>query len=168
MTYISFKLKGTAIGTKFAPVYATLVLAYLEEKMYDKSEAEFSQTSRLYLETNFTRFLDDCFLIFKQQEKDLNKFHLLLNSLHSSIKYTTETHRRQISFLDTLIINDKGKVETDIYYRPTDSKQYLLYTSCHPKHTKTSIPYNLARRLRLIISENNTMIKRLEERGTFY
>ena len=41
------------MGTKFAPVYATLVLAYLEEKKYEKSEAEFSETFRLYLGTNF-------------------------------------------------------------------------------------------------------------------
>ena len=134
--------KGTAMGTKFAPVYATLVLAYLEEKMYEKSEEDFNQTFRSYLETNFKRFLDDCFLIFNQQEKDLDNFHLLLNSLHPSIKYTIDKNREQISFLDTLIINNNGKVETDIYYKPTDSKQYLLYTSCHPKHTMNSIPYN--------------------------
>ena len=47
------------MGTKFAPVYATLVSAYLEEKMYEKSEEDFNQTFRSYLETNFKRFLDD-------------------------------------------------------------------------------------------------------------
>ena len=155
------------MGTKFAPAYATLVLAYLEEKMYKKSETEFSQNFRLYLEENFKRFLDDCFLIFNQPEKDLEKFHHLLNSLHPSIRYTIDKSRKQISFLDTLIINNNGKIETDIYYKPTDSKQYLLYTSCHPKHTRNSIPYNLARRLRLIISEENTLIKRLEELREF-
>ena len=70
------------MGTKFALVYATLLLAYLEEKMYEKSEEDFNQTFRSYLETNFKRFLDDCFLIFKQQEKDLDNFHLLLLLSH--------------------------------------------------------------------------------------
>ena len=69
------------MGTKFAPVYATIVLAHLEEKMYEKSEADFNQTFRLYLEKNTKRFFDDCFLILKQQEKGLN-VHLLLDSLH--------------------------------------------------------------------------------------
>ena len=40
------QVKGTAMGTKFAPIYATLVLAYLEEKMYKRSETAFSQTFR--------------------------------------------------------------------------------------------------------------------------
>ena len=35
----------TAMGTKFAPTYATQVLAYLEEKLYSEIE--------INLETNF-------------------------------------------------------------------------------------------------------------------
>ena len=30
------QIKGTAMGTKFAPIYATLAIAYLEEKLYEK------------------------------------------------------------------------------------------------------------------------------------
>lgn len=151
------------MGTKFAPVYATLVLAYLEEKMYEQSENDFGSEFRSYLETSFKRFLDDCFLIFKQSEEDLKKLHNLLNMLHPSIKFTVDKNRQQLSFLDTMVINDNGKIKTDIYYKPTDSKQYLLYISCHPKHTRNSIPYNLARRLKMIISEENTLLTRLEE-----
>ena len=33
--------KGKAMGTNVAPVYVTLVLAYLEENMYEHSEEEF-------------------------------------------------------------------------------------------------------------------------------
>ena len=41
---------------------ATLVLAYLEEKKYEQSEKEFESDFRKYIEANFKRFLDDCFL----------------------------------------------------------------------------------------------------------
>ena len=155
--------KGTAMGSKFAPIYATLVLAYLEETMYEKAAQEFDSNFRTYLETNFKRFLDDCFLIFTRAEEELTRFHTLLNRLHPSINFTLQKSRQRISFLDTLIINNNGKLHTDIYYKPTDSKQYLLYTSCHPKHTRNSIPYNLARRLKMIISQDNTLLVRLEE-----
>ena len=33
--------KGTAMGTKFAPIFSTLVLGYLEEKLYANLEKEF-------------------------------------------------------------------------------------------------------------------------------
>ena len=62
-----------------------------------------------------------------------------------------------------MIINKGGKIQTDIFYKPTDSKQYMLYTSCHPKHTRNSIPYNLARRLKTIVSEETTLLRRLQE-----
>ena len=78
------------MGSKFAPIYATLVLAYLEGKMYEKSEAEFDLDFRRYIEENFKRYLDDCFLIFTKTEEQLQKFHNLLNNLHPSIKFTIE------------------------------------------------------------------------------
>ena len=97
------------------------------------------------------------------------KFFNLLNTLHPSIKFTLDKSRTPLPFLDscTLLTNENGKLQTGIYYKPTDSKQYLLYTSCHPKHTRNSIPYKLARRLKTIISEDSTLLVRLEELKTF-
>ena len=62
------------MGTKYAPVYATLVLAYLEETMYNQPEIEFESDFRAYLESNFKRYLDDCFIIFTIIEQELEKF----------------------------------------------------------------------------------------------
>ena len=59
------------------------------------------------------------------------------------------------------------KIETEIYYKPTDSKQYLLFTSCQPKHVATNIPYNLARRICTIVGNTETRNIRLEELKTF-
>ena len=95
------------------------------------------------------------------------KFLNLLNRLHFTIKFTLNKSRTRLLFLDTLLTNENGKLQTDINYKPTDLKQYLLYTSCHPKHTRNSIPYNLARRLKMTISEDNTLLVRLEELKTF-
>ena len=67
--------KRTAMGTKFAPVYVTLVLAYLEETMYNQSETAFDSDFRAYLESNFKRYLYDCFMIFTRTEQELEKFH---------------------------------------------------------------------------------------------
>ena len=35
-------------------------------------------------------------------------------------------------------------VPVGLYCKPTEKHQYLYYTSCHPKHTKNSLPYSLA------------------------
>ena len=127
----------------------TLVLGYLEETVYRKVEDVFDLNFKTYIEENFKRFLDDCFIIFRKYDEDLTKLHELINTLHPSLNFTMDKSKIKLSFLDTMVINNNGEVQTDIVYKLTDSKQYLLYTSCHPKHTRNSIPYNLARRLKL-------------------
>ena len=69
----------------------------------------------------------------------------------------------QQPFLYVLLKRENTKIETDIYYKPTDSKQYLLLNSCHPKHTKTSITFSPARRIRSIITNEETLQKRMDE-----
>ena len=42
------QIKGTAMGTKFAHVYASLIFAYLKEKLYVQLEKEFDSEFRQY------------------------------------------------------------------------------------------------------------------------
>lgn len=159
--------KGTAMGTKFAPVYATLTIGYLEEKLYEniaeKYDTEFCNYFRVY----WKRFLDDCFIPWTKSLDELKTFHKILNNLHKDIKFTLEFSPNEQPFLDVMIRIKQGKLETDIYYKETDSKQYLLFSSCHPRHTKLNIPYNLARRLRTIVSEEHILTKRMQELKAF-
>lgn len=49
----------------------------------------------------------------------------------------------------------------------TDTKQYLDFRSHHPHHVKVSLPYNLARRICTIVSEEDVRFQRLNEMGKF-
>ena len=128
-------IKGTAMGTKFAPTYATLSIAYLEVKLYERVNTKFWEEFTGYFKQYWKRFLDDCFIQWTRSETDLDKLHFILNSLHSDIKFTKEYSNKEQAFLDVFVKNEKGHIETDIYYKETDSKQYLLFSSCHPRHT---------------------------------
>ena len=68
---------------------------------------------------------------------------------------------KELPFLDVMIRKEKTCLTTDIYYKPTDSFQYLPYTSSHPRHTKNNIPYNLARRICMIIKDHDKRKQRL-------
>ena len=136
--------KGTAMGTKFAPVYATLVMGYLEETLYEKIKIRFGHEFGNEFIQNWKRFLDDCFIPWIKSSSELPELKDILNNLHADITFTMEYSNEQQPFLDVLVKRVGTKIETDIYYKPTDSKQYLLFNSCHPKHIKTSIPYSLA------------------------
>ena len=159
------QIKGTAMGTKFAPIYATLTIEYLEVKLYEKVTEVFGDEFGNYFVTNWKRFLDDCFIPWTKTVSDLESLHNILNNLHIDIKFTLQFINTEQSFLDVLVKNRDGKIETDIYYKDTDSKQYLLFYSCHPRHTKINIPYNLARRT--IVSEEQILQRRMQELKTF-
>ncbi|GAB1599900.1 uncharacterized protein LOC115230173 [Argonauta hians] len=116
-----------------------------------------------FLLTNWLRYLDDCFILWTYTQDQLTEFHQLINSINCNIQFTIDYNSEKLPFLDILIINKTTHLETDIYAKPTDSKQYLLFSSCHPKHTKTNIHFNLARSICTIVSNPQTKIKRLNE-----
>ena len=138
------------MGTMFAPTYATLVLAYLEEKLYVQTEIKFGKDFARYIKDNWKRFLDDCFILWTKGEENLKIFHSVLNELHADLKFTIEYSNERLPFLDVLLIKSNNRISTDIFFKETDSKQYLNFYSFHPKHTKTSIPYDESAQLSLI------------------
>ena len=66
------------------------------------------------------------------------------NNYHPNIKFTYESNKENITFLDLDISLSGNKLTTDLH---TDKHQYLHYTSAHPAHTKLSIIYSQALRM---------------------
>ena len=97
------------MGTKCAPTYATLVLGYLEEKLYNIIEDTFDKEFREYFEKMWCRYLDDCFIIMKGNLQDLTKLHHTLNSLLPCLKVTMEHDNTNLPFLDIMVINNNCK-----------------------------------------------------------
>lgn len=154
---------GTAMGTKMAPTYANLTLAYLEEGLYNTFKEKYSDTIAHNFETSWRRYIDDCFIIWDNSIDDIENLHLNLNNLHPKLSFTMEHHRNEITFLDITIKKYQEKIITDIFHKPTDTKQYLHFRSCHPRSTKNNIPYNLARRICTIVIDPDLRKQRLEE-----
>jgi hypothetical protein len=53
--------------------------------------------------------------------------------------------------LDVLVYAENNEIHTDLFRKETDSLNYIHFFSNHPKHTKRSIPYNIARRICTIV-----------------
>ena len=64
-----------------------------------------------------------------------------------------EYSSKELPLLDIFKKNVKGQIITDIYYKPTDSQQYLYFKSRHRKNIIKSIQYTIARRIHTIITE---------------
>jgi len=145
---------GTAIGTKMAPAYANIFMDRLEQRLL--SEAEIKP----YL---WFRYIDDIFMVWLGSESELRNFLNYINAAHETIKFTWNWSRERVNYLDVQVINNRGKIDTDLYTKPTDKHQYLFSTSCHPRGCKQSIPYAQTLRLRRICSTDEAFYKRCDE-----
>lgn len=156
---------GCAMGTKCAPSYANLFMGKFEDLyIYPR----LLNKSRIYL-----RYIDDLFFIWTGTEQELKTFFQQINKVHRTIKFDYEFSKKEINFLDLTIYKDnKGKLATKVYTKPTDRQSYLYRTSAHPEHLKKSIPYGQALRLRRICTEEsefdkacNQLSNKLKNRG---
>ena len=71
------------------------------------------------------------FMIWQHREEKHKEFLKILNSCHPTIKFTAEYSLDRINFLDVEVIRSGNKLLTDLYIKPTDTHQYLEFSSCH-------------------------------------
>ena len=145
---------GTAMGTRMAPSYANLPLGKFEHNALLRAP---------YQPYVWLRFIDDIFMTSTKGPEKLDMFVDYLNILHSTIEFTCSHSLSNVPFLDVMVSVKDGFIKTDLYTKPTDKHQYLLITSCHPHHTKRSIPYSFALCLRRICSNHDSYILRTNE-----
>ena len=106
--------QGTAIGTKFAPLWGISFMAELEEEIIKESE---------YKPHLRWRYIDNIIFLW---ENKLKFFIDKINKVHPTIKFKAKT---SINFLDVTVSLIEELTETDLYVKPTDSHQYLQ-SSC--------------------------------------
>ena len=152
------QILGTAIGTKMAPAYANLFMDRLERKLLSRAQVQ---------PLVWLRYIDDIFMVWTRGEDELKTFLNYLNDAHDTIKFTWNWSTEQINYLDVQVINNDGRLETDLYVKPTDKHQYLFHTSCHPRMCKNSIPYAQALRLKRICSTSEGFERRVADLCTF-
>lgn len=125
------QIKGTAMGKKFAPAYADIYMSNWEETILPKCEKQ---------PACYFRYLDDIWGIWHHTEENFGDFVEQLNSHHPTIKLKATTSFSSINFLDVTTFKGpdfphKRRLDTKVYFKPTDSHALLHHISFHPKHT---------------------------------
>ncbi len=59
------------MGSKFAPTYATLVVGFLEQKLYARIGSIYNDEFLSFIKTFWKRFLDDCFIFWTKFPHEL-------------------------------------------------------------------------------------------------
>ena len=153
------QILGAAIGTKFAPPYACIFM--------DEVETSFLDTQELKPLVWF-RYIDDVFFIWNHGQEKLDSFLEEFNRFNLHLKFTHESSKESIHFLDLNVMLSNGKLSTDLYIKSTDRHQFLHYTSSHPDHAKRSIIYSQALRISRICSNKSDFFKHLENMKSWF
>jgi hypothetical protein len=148
------QMKGTAMGTRFAPSYAIIFMGEFEKELLRRSEKK---------PLCWWRYIDDVFLIWQHGSESLQDFIDICNSINSSIQLNFESSADCVNFLDVSVHLDGEKLETSLYRKPTDTLQYLHYESCHPAAHKLPIAYSQALRISKISSRRHDALSHCKE-----
>ena len=118
----------------------------------------------------FRRYIDDCVGIWPGDRSELLSFINFVNAFHPSLKFTHEISNSSLSFLDIKLKITPGSktISTSVYYKPTDSHSFLLYSSSHPAATKRSIPFSQSLRLRRLCSDEEDFNSQAIQMSSFF
>ena len=148
------------MGTKMGPNYANLFVGFVEKQIFE----QYTDPIPDYL----GRYIDDCLGTASCSRVELQRFINFVNNFHPALQFTWEISETSVSFLDILVSINGNLLSTSVFYKPTHSHSYLLFSSSHPNHTKRSIPFSQFLRLRRICSEDEDFqAKSLEIRHFF-
>ena len=84
------------------------------------------------------------------------------------MKFTHESSKESLPFLDLKVELSKGKISTDLYVKDTDRHQYLHYTSSHPNHAKRPIVCSQTLRIKRICSEEKDFEQHIHQMKSWF
>jgi peptide-methionine (R)-S-oxide reductase len=153
------QISGTSMGSKIGPQFANIFMHWLETKHLPNAPVK---------PLLWKRYIDDVFSVFQCSDSDLQDFTKWLNDLHPTIKFTVESSTHGVPFLDTFVSIRGDRLITKPHTKPTDTKQYLLPSSCHPPHILNSIPYSQALRIKRICTDQDTLTEEINNLKGFF
>ena len=137
------QIDGVAMGSPLGPTLANIFVGFYESKLFDK----ISKPQVYY------RYVDDTFALF-ENEVDSEAFLTHLNSLHASLKFTSEKEVNQsLPFLDVLVTKSNNSFITSIYRKATFTGEYIRWNSFGPRTRKTNLIATLTHRALKICSK---------------
>ena len=154
---------GVPTGGTLCVQLANMTVYYIMRKEVYHNEPLMSKI------TAIKRFIDDGSGFFSGTKRQFSEWITKINQLLFKYglnidEYTITDFNEFVAFLDIQFrFNANGRLETDLYRKPTDSRSYLQFGSAHPNHVYSSIVYSQCIRLRRIINCDDRLKMRIDE-----
>ena len=135
------QVSGTAIGTKFAPPYASIFMGQIETKFL---------RTQSHQPMVWFRYIVNIFFIWTHGEEKLEEFMAHFNAFNPNIQFTYESSRKSITFLDLDVALYNGRLD---HWEVTHWEISIFSLSfSYPEHTKRPIVISQTLRVNRICS----------------
>lgn len=152
------------MGAKFAPSIANLFMGEWEDK-----EVFHERRPELLF---YRRYIDDLQLLWAGSESSLKEYLDHLNDNTHNIKLTSQWSLKQIHFLDLNIFRVENRLQTKVFFKPTDRNSFLPTHSGHHPLWLKNVPKGQMMRVRRNCStledfdqQSSVLKKRFEDKG---
>jgi hypothetical protein len=144
---------GMVMGNSLSPIVSNIFMEHFQKLALDSAP---------YTPSLWLRYIDDTFVVWPHGLERLHNFLGHLNSLRTSIRFTTETESdNAISFLDVLVIRIETTLVTQGNGKPTHTGRYLNFESNHPRHVKRGLIQILHSRAPTICQDQQDLAKEI-------
>ena len=145
------------MGTICAPVYANMFRGKFEKTIIHNH-----LSIHKFILNFYCRFIDDIFFLWNGTVIQLH--NSLRNSITAILQLNSISNILIIELLEATVYKSKvqNKLLTTVYCKPTDRRNFLHYTSAHPRSFLTSITFSQALRLKKICAETSELSKNLQ------
>jgi len=133
------QIDGLGMGVKPAPPFAIIYVYCTVEKPLLEDDYEYALTTPqrpadLMNIDSWDRYVDDCLLIGKGTQEDVDQLFTYVNKLNPHIQFTYEVSREKVDYLDLTLHLDPQtcSVEYELFIKPTSLGIFLNYNSSHP------------------------------------
>ena len=138
---------GYGIGIGHSGQICGLEIASCEQEANERAKARGIQQPSLLI-----RLQDDILGTFEGSEEELKEFLEIMDDIVAPRIITWETSKREAVWCDLRVkigssFRSTGKLDTELYQKPTDKGLYLPRTSHHPQETFKGIMRGEAQRL---------------------
>lgn len=123
------QVDGVAMGSPLGPILADIFMGYHEKKLFESSEEPLM----------YYRYVDDTFVLFKDQAQSVS-FHHLLSGLHPSLSFTMEGEvDSKLAFLDVMVQRVSSSFKTSVHRKKTFTGEYVSWSSFSPTKRKINL-----------------------------
>ncbi|XP_037924406.1 uncharacterized protein LOC119660100 [Hermetia illucens] len=127
---------GVSMGNPMSPLVTEMFMAYVETIIEEKG----------IMPRIWFRYVDDIFAIVEKDRVDNTLTEI--NRIHLKIQFTIEKEEHgSLPFLDLRVTNNSGKLEFEIYRKPTATQRMIPATSAHTATQKMAAYNSMVHRL---------------------